>query len=153
MARLMRITRGIGVLAGGFVTLIGMMSVLGFITESFWVRFAASLLVVVGVPAFVSDRLLKRTNLGGGLAMVFDVFAIVLLGVALVLVAADLLSKPLLVREGDRYAKSGSRTMARVVYFLGGVTPKFPDEKGTAPSGSGSAAPSASGAPKASAAR
>jgi hypothetical protein len=148
----MRITRTIGILFGGFVTLVGMMSVIGFITDNFWIRLLAALFIVVGLPAFVSDRFLKRTNLGGGLSMVVDIFAIVLLGIALLLVAADVLSKPLLVREGDRYARSGSRTMARVVYFLGGVSPVFPEEKGTAPAGSGStsASGSASAAPNAS---
>ncbi|MBX3263106.1 MAG: hypothetical protein KIS78_30140 [Labilithrix sp.] len=151
MLRLMRIARLVGLLLGGFVTLVGAMSLVGFITDSFWVRLVVALVVVVGFPAFVSDRVLKRTSLGGGLAMVTDIFAIVLLSVALVLVAADFASKPLLVREGDRYARSGSRAMARVVYFLGGVSPVFPEEGGPAPAGSGSAPASASSPPGASA--
>jgi len=147
MLRLMRITRAIGILLGGVVTLVAMMSLVGFVTDNFWVRLAVAVVIVVGLPAFVSDRLLKRTRLGGGTGMVVDIFAIVLLGVALVLVAADFASKPLLVREGDRYARSGSRAMARFVYFLGGVSPVFPDEKGAAPAGSGSASASASAPP------
>jgi hypothetical protein len=145
MRRVMRVTRGVGVFLGGLVTLVGLMSLVGIVTDNFWVRFLVALLVVVGLPAFVSDRFLKRTNLGGGLAMVADIFAIVLLGIAIALVSADFASKPLFVREGDRYARSGSRTMARVAYFLGGVSPTFPDEKSAAPTGSGSAsaAPSA----------
>ena len=144
MLRLMRITRTIGVVLGGFVTLVGMMSLVGLVTDNFWVRLLVALIVVVGLPAFLSDRVLKRTKLGGGLGMVGDIFAIVLLGIALLLVGVDFASKPLLVREGDRYARSGSRTMARVVYFLGGVSPVFPEEKGAAPAGSGAAPASAS---------
>lgn len=153
MLRIMRITRGLGILFGGFVTLVGMMSVIGFLSDNFWVRLLVALLVVVGVPAFIADRFLKKTNLGGGLGMVADIFAIVLLGIALILVYADFASKPLLVREGDRYARSGSRSMASIVYFLGGVSPVYPGEAGAAPAGSGSAAASASGAPKASASK
>jgi hypothetical protein len=148
MLRLMRGTRTIGILLGGFVTLVGMMSVVGFATDNFWARLLVALVVVVGFPAFVSDRLFKRTKLGGGAAMVVDIFAIVLLGVALLLVAADFMSKPLLVSEGDRYAKSGSRAMARLTYFLGGVSPVFPEERPPTPAASASAASSA--APKAS---
>lgn len=149
MLRIMRVARTIGIVLGGFVTLVGMMSVVGFATDNFWVRLIVAVVVVVGFPAFVSDRVLKRTRLGGGAAMVVDLFAIVLLGIALLLVAADVVSKPLLVSEGDRYAKTGSRTMARLTYFLGGVTPTFPDEKpaGAKPAGSSSAAASASAAP------
>ena len=112
MLRLMRVVRAIGVLLGGFVTLVGMMSLVGIVTDNFWARLLVALVLVVGFPAFVSDRLLKRTRLGGGMGMVGDVFAIVLLGIALLLVSVDFASKPLLVREGDRYARSGSRTMA-----------------------------------------
>ena len=104
MVRMMRITRLLGILLGGFVTLVGTMSLAGFVTESFWVHLGFALLVVVGLPAFVADRLLKRTKLGGGPAMVADIFAIVLLGVALVIVSAGVLSRPLLVREADLYA-------------------------------------------------
>lgn len=150
MLRLMRIVRALGVLLGGFVTLVGMMSLVGFVTDNFWVRLLVALVVVVGLPAFVSDRLLKRTRLGGGAGMVGDIFAIVLLGIALVLISLDFASKPLLVREGDRYARSGSRTMARVVYFLGGVSPVFPEEKTAPPAASGSASAGPSAAPGAS---
>lgn len=148
MLRLMRITRTVGIILGGFVTLVGMMSIVGFATDNFWARLIVALVIVVGFPAFVSDRVLKRTKLGGGAAMVVDLFAIVLLGIALLLVEADFVSKPLLVSEGDRYAKAGSRGMARLTYFLGGVSPVFPEERppapATGPSASASAAPKAS---------
>lgn len=129
MIRLMRGGRAIGVLLGGAVTMVGLMSLVGYVTDSFWVRFVVAAVVVIGFPAFVSDRFLKKTSLGGGAAMVTDIFAILLLGIALLLVAADALSKPLLVREADRYAQDGSRTMARFVYFLGGVSPVWPEER------------------------
>ncbi|MBX3218720.1 MAG: hypothetical protein KF850_42335, partial [Labilithrix sp.] len=62
--RARRIARLAGVLLGGFVTLVGMMSLVGLLTDSFWVRLVVALVVVVGFPAFVSDRVLKRTSLG-----------------------------------------------------------------------------------------
>jgi hypothetical protein len=139
MRRLMRIARTVGILLGGFITLIGIMATVGFLTDTTWIRLVIALLLVVGAPAFVSDRFLKRTNMGGGLGMVADIFAIVLLSVALLFIAVDVASKPLLVREGDRYARSGSRTLARVAYFLGGVSPVFPEERGLAPAPKGSA--------------
>ncbi len=141
MLRIMRVTRAVGLLLGGFITLVGMMSVVGIVTDNFLARLIGGLVVVIGVPAFLADRLLKRTNMGGGLAMVIDVFAIVLLGIAMMLVAAEFVSKPLLRREGDRYARSGSIFMARVVYYLAGVSPVFPHEKANAkPAASTSAA-------------
>ncbi len=142
MLKIMRVVRGVGIVLGGFVTLVGFMSIVGLITDNFWVRLLVALVVVIGIPAFVTERLLRKLK-GGGLGFVTDIFAIVLLLFALLLVAADFMSKPLFVREGDRYARSGSKTMARLVYYLGGVSPTFPEEG--APSGSASASASASG--------
>jgi hypothetical protein len=144
MLRVIQVTRGIGLLFGGFVTLVAFMSVVGLVTDNFWARLLIALLVVIGLPAFAADRLLKRTKLGGGMGMVVDVFAIVYLALALLFVAGDFASKPLFVKEGDRYARSGSRGMARFVYWLGGVSPVFPDEKGAAAPGSASASSSTS---------
>ena len=146
MLRIMRITRAIGILLGGFITLVGMMSIVGLVTDNFLARLIVGLVVVLGVPALAADRMLKRSA-GGGIAMVVDVFAIVLLGIALVVAGVDVVSEPLLRREGDRYAKSGSIFMARVVYYLAGRSPIFPHERpaGAKPAGS-SAAPPASGA-------
>ena len=154
MRRIMRVTAGIGIALGGFVTLVGVRGVVGLAVETIWPRLVVGLLVVVGLPAFLADRLLKRSEstlaTRGGLGMVADVFAIVLLGIALTLVAADAMTSSLFAHEGDLYAKHGSTGMARAVYFVAGVSPVFPGDKPSAkPNGSASAAPSASAsAPK-----
>jgi hypothetical protein len=145
MARLMLVTRLAAVLLGGFVTVVGLMAVVGLVTDSFFVRLLVGLVLAIGLPAFAADRLLKRTKLAGGLTMVADVFAIVLLLIALVFVSVDVATKPLFIREGDRYARSGSTVTARIVYWIGGVSPVFPSDKGAPPAGSASASGSAAG--------
>ncbi len=145
MRKLMRLTTALGILFGGAVALIGVMAVVGLVVANLGVRVGIALLVVIGLPAFLSDRLLKRTraNLGtrGSLGMVTDVFAIVLLGVALTFVAADAVTKRVLSHEGDLHAKAGAQTVARIVYFVAGVSPTFPGDKGDK-----SASPAASSA-------
>lgn len=138
MQKLMRATRGVGLALGGGVTLVGVMSVVGLVADSFLVRFVVALLVVVGLPALLADRVLKRLNATGA-AAVLDIFAIVLLGSALLFVSADALSKRLLASEGDRYARSGSTTAARFVYFLAGLSPVFPADVAAAGSASATA--------------
>jgi len=154
MRRIMRVTAAVGIALGGFITLVGMMGVVGLAVENIWARLVVGLLVVIGLPAFLADRLLKRSEstlaTRGGLGMVADVFAIVLLGIALMLVGADAMTSSLFTHEADLHAKHGSTTMARAVYFVAGVSPVFPGDKPTAkPNGSASA--SASAAPSASA--
>jgi hypothetical protein len=142
MLRLIRIARGIGLFIGGLVTLVGVMGIVGLVTGNFLARLLVALVLVLGVPALATDRLLRRTK-ARGLGLVGDVFAIVLLGLALFFVGMEFLSKPLFVGEGDHYARSGSRGMARFAYWLGGVTPVFPEERGL-PRMAGSASPSSS---------
>ncbi|AKV02722.1 hypothetical protein AKJ09_09385 [Labilithrix luteola] len=147
MARLMLVVRALGLLFGGFVAFVGAMSVGGLLTDNVWVRLVVAVVLVIGVPAFLADRVLKR--FAGGMSLVVDVFAIVLLGMALMFVSADSMLKGMLTREGDRFARSGSRSMARATYFIAGVAPVFPEEKdGGAPdaAASASASGSASGA-------
>ena len=149
MRRLMRITAGVGIALGGFVTLTAVMAVVGLAVDNIWARLIVGLLVVVGLPSFLADRMLKRGGstlaTRGGLGMVADVFAIVLLGAALMLIAADSVTSSLFRHEADLYAKHGSTVMARAVYFVAGVSPVFPAEKSAAAtSGSGSASASAS---------
>ena len=152
MRRLMRITAGVGIALGGFVTLVAVMAVVGLAVDNIWARLVG-LLVVVGLPAFLADRMLKRSDstlaTRGGLGMVADVFAIVLLGAALMLIAADSVTSSLFRHEADLYAKQGSTGMARAVYFVAGVSPVFPGEKpASATSGSASASASASAGSK-----
>jgi len=153
MRRLMRITAGVGIALGGFVTLVAVMAVVGLAVDNIWARLVVGLLVVVGLPAFLADRMLKRSDstlaTRGGLGMVADVFAIVLLGAALMLIAADSVTSSLFRHEADLYAKQGSTGMARAVYFVAGVSPVFPGEKpASATSGSASASASASAGSK-----
>jgi hypothetical protein len=145
MLRLIRVARGLGLLVGGLITMVGVMGIVGLVTGNFLARLLVALVLVIGIPALATDRLLKRTK-ARGLGLVGDVFAIVLLGLALFFVGLEFLSKPLFVGEGDHYARSGSRGMSRFAYWLGGVTPVFPEERGL-PRIAGSAAPSASVAP------
>src|SRR5690606_29777241 len=126
--------------------LFGVMGIVGLVTGNFLARLLVALVLVIGVPALATDRLLKRTK-ARGLGVVGDVFAIVLLALALFLVGFEFLSKPLFVGEGDHYAESGSRGLARFSYWLGGVSPSFPEERGLpAQVGPGAAPASASAA-------
>jgi hypothetical protein len=106
------------------------MALVGLLFESFGVRLAGALIVIFGLPAYVARFVLRysRSTLAkpGALAMVADTYALILLSMALALLAADPWTRPMLLREGDAYARAGSHAMSRVVYFVAGVTPSFP---------------------------
>ena len=147
MRKVIAVTRAIGILLGGSITLIGAMGLVGLAVDGVLVRLVAALVLVVGIPAFVSDRLLKR--FAGGLGMVGDAFAVVWLGIALALVAVEPVAHKLFVSEGARSALRVVVALARVGYFLGGARPVFPEERGlpsqVGPGASSSAGPTVDG--------
>lgn len=127
-------------LFGGLISFLGLMALVGGITDSFVARFVGALAVVIVLPAVIAERVLRRAGEKADLMLVIDVFAVVLMGLALFFVGAEAVTRPLLAHEGDRYARGGARVMARALYFLGGVAPTFPEEKtATAPATSASA--------------
>ena len=140
----MRGVHVVGLLLGAFVSLVFVMALVGKVgIDSFLVRIVVGLLVVIALPAFVADRILRKRP--GGLAMVGTVFTIVLLGISLFVVGADFLTRDLLRDEGDRYARSDSRFMERIVYKLAAVEPVFPEQRAAnpPPAVSGSISPDA----------
>jgi S1-C subfamily serine protease len=95
----------------------------------------------------VADRLLPEgDDLSRAKGLPGDVFALTWLGFGvLFVVALGGLSRPMLVREGDRLTAAGYGTTARVAYLLGGANPGAEDPAPAASaSGSASAEPSPS---------
>jgi hypothetical protein len=127
MIQLVRVVRVLGVALGGGVTVVGVMSLVGIFTDNLWVRLGVALVLSIALPALAADFFLKRIGKGGSLGVVADTFAIVLLGIAIAFVAGEGITKGPITREGDRYERMGSRTMARVAYFIAGVNPAFPE--------------------------
>jgi uncharacterized protein YqhQ len=121
--------RAAAIVMGGLVSFIGLMSIVGVVTSNLAGRFIGALVLAVVLPAIATERVLKRMEGKGSLALIGDVFAVVLMVLALFFVGAEAITRPLFTHEGDRYAKDGSRFMARTLYFLGGVTPTFPPDR------------------------
>jgi hypothetical protein len=149
-----RIARAVGIGVGGFLSLLSFMSLVGVATANGWVQVIVALLLTIGVPAFVTDRLLPKDDSIKARGLIGDVFSVTLLGFAFVFCGlAQPLTRTLLVTEGDRFAASGYETLARIAYFFGGVRPEFPSP---APAASGAsiagAGPIDGGAPAAAAA-
>jgi hypothetical protein len=141
-----RAVKGVAIAAGAFCTFFAFSSVVGLATSNGWARGIVGLLLTLALPAVVVDRTLPKPEhapkagrrpdgrQGAGKprpGLVSDAIAIVLLGVALVFVGfGQPLTRPLLVREGDRYAEGGHDVLAHVVYFLAGVRPVDAPPKG-----------------------
>jgi hypothetical protein len=126
---------------GGFITLVGWMSIFGLVLDNGVVRLVLALIPAVGLALLVTDRLLKRFDVEDRRGTALDVLAISLLAQALLFLSLGWMTHGAFVKEGDRYARQGSRLFARAAYLFGGKSPTFddPDDKTTGAAGSASA--------------
>jgi hypothetical protein len=135
-----RAIKGAAIVIGGVCTFVSFASIVGIVTGNAWARAGLALVLTVVLPMAAVDRALPKKDAGRARpGLVVDVVAMVFLGVALLFVGlGQPVTRPLLVREGDRLAEDGRELPAHFVYFLGGVRPV------DAPEPAPSAAPSAS---------
>ena len=128
-----RVVRVLAIAVGGFLSLLSFMALVGAVTANGYARVGVGLLLTVAVPALATDRLLPKDDQRKAKGLVSDVFSVALLGFAFLFCgAAQPVTKKLLVAEGDRLATSGFVLLARIVYFLGGARPDFPQESSNA---------------------
>lgn len=148
LVRAVRWARGLGLVTSFVVALLGLVSAFGAVTEIFVLRVVVAVVLLVGVPLFVSDKLLARLRAPSDkLGIVLDVFTFFSLAIAWVFVAAF---PRVLVSEGDRETRQGSLWLAKTSYFFGGVSPTFRTERTVTASPSASASASTSAAPSSS---
>ena len=135
-----RAIKGAAIVLGGVCTFVSFSSIVGIATGNAWARAGLALVLTVVLPMAAVDRALPKKEAGRARpGLVADVVALVFLAVALLFVGlGQPVTRPLLVREGDRLAEDGRDVPAHFVYFLGGVRPV------DAPEPAPSAAPSAS---------
>jgi|SRR5579859_7955265 len=141
-----RVVKGLAIAVGAACTYVSFASLAGIVTGNGWVRLVVGLLFTLGLPALAVDRALpakgsKESRSG----IVVNVVALTLLAIAVLFVGlGQPVTRPLLVREGDRLAEDGHEVPAHVVYLMAGVRPVDAAEAAAAASASASASGAAS---------
>ena len=130
LAVAVRVARVMAIAVGAVTAFVTFASVVGVVTDSGWARGIAALLFgggrAAGRRGAATGAVEPRAHEArpGALA---DVAAIALLAVGFVFVGvAEPVTRPLLVREGDRLAEEGLSVAAHAVYLLAGVRPVDP---------------------------
>jgi serine protease Do len=118
--------KAVAILGGLPLSVLGLMAVVGLVSENVWVRLAVAAVVAIGVPLFIVDRLLPSDGSSKkGLAT--DVLALIWAGFALAFFgAAHSVTGAMTVKEADRLAADNYRKTARVAYWLASATPQLP---------------------------
>jgi len=115
------------IVAGFVASAVSIMAAVGAYTDNIYARAGAALAGTIIVPLAVADRLLPRDDPRRARGLVGDVFAVMLLGFALLFTAAgNKATRPLLAREGDRLVRAGWDGLARVAYVLASVDVTWP---------------------------
>lgn len=134
------VVKTLAIVIGGFLTVITLMSLIGVVVESIWVRGIVALVVAIGVPLFLADRLLPDDDVTKGRGLPTDVVALTWMSVALLYVGlGGAVTAPLLVAEGDRLRHDGLPTVAAIVYWLAGVRVIEPETAGAGGTGAAGA--------------
>jgi hypothetical protein len=144
-----RAIKGAGIVLGGVCSFVTFSSITGIVTGNAWARGLVALVLTVALPLFAVDRALPRSDPAKArTGLMGDVIALVLLGVALLFIGiGQPVTRPLLVREGDRLAEDGRDVPAHLVYFLAGVRPVDAPAPALVPAPSATPSGSASGGP------
>ena len=130
------VVKTIAIVAGLPLTVISLMGLVGLVTDNFWIRLVPALLVALGSPLFLVDRLLPDDDQRKARGLPTDVLALCWMGFSVLFVGvAGPLTGSLLVAEGDRYARADAPAMARLVYWAGGVVPQWPAPRAPEPDG------------------
>ena len=118
------VVKVLAILGGGIGTFVALLSIVGALTENGWVRAIVALVVSIGLPLLVADRLLPKDDSAKVPGLVSDVFAVIWLLFAVVFTGVfGNATRGMLTREGDRLQRAGWGTLAQVSWFLAGVKP------------------------------
>jgi len=110
---------------GLFATVLALMSIVGAFAQSGWLRLGVALIVAVGLPLLVVDRLLPEDARESAAGLPTDLLALIWLAFPLIFVVAlHTTTRPLLLREADRLTAAGWGNVAAGAYWIarGAVT-------------------------------
>ena len=119
-----RIIKWIAGIAGGALTLVSLTSLTGAFIDNGWVRLAIALVVALGAPLFIADRMIPEDDPLRGRGIPTDVLCVFWIAFALLFVGVGIsFTKPLLLAEGERFEQSRLELLARGVYWVAGASP------------------------------
>jgi serine protease Do len=112
------LTKALAILVGAALTTLTLMSVVGVVTSILWVHLGVAILVLLGVPLLLANRLLPEDQ-EAAKGVVTDVLAVVW---SLGALAGVAFAPVLIVREANRLAEAGfgaAGVVARIVVGIG----------------------------------
>lgn len=112
------------ILVGLPISVICLMSAVGIVSGNGWIRLGVALILGIGVPIFLADRLLPEDSQQRSRGLVTDILALCWLGLPFLFAGVGhQWTRGMLLTEGDRQSASRLAQVALVTYTLAGVKP------------------------------
>ena len=111
---------------GLVATVVSLMAGVGAITTNLYVRAIVAIVLALGLPLAIADKLLPKDDPTRGKGIVSDVLALFLVGLPLALTGAARFTATVFTAEGDRLSREGYEVLADVAYLLGNVRAEHP---------------------------
>lgn len=136
------VVKAVALVVGGVTTFVCLRALAGAFIENGWLRGGIGLLVMLLVPALLTDRLLPKDDPARGAGIPSDVFAVSWMALPVVVsVVLGSLTRAALQHEAERNAAAGHALLSRLALGLAGDAE--PAVESAAPAPSGSAPPAA----------
>jgi hypothetical protein len=111
----------VSLLVGLGVTVLGLTALAGAVVENGWVRLGIAIVIALGPPLFLADRLIPRDDPVGAVGIPTDVLAVSWLAIATLLVwLAGGPLRGVWIADAERHWKAGRTEVARVELRLAG---------------------------------
>jgi len=138
------VTKIVAITVGLFLSVLCLMAVVGILTDNGWARVLIASIVAVVLPLVVADRVLPANDPASAKGLVSDVLALIWLGFpTLFIIAANGVTRDVMLHEGDRLMQSGWSTTGHLTYLLAGVLAVEVPKLGPAPEASSASSASA----------
>ncbi len=119
---------------GGPLSVISLMALVGMFVVNGWAQLGIALLVVIGLPALIVDRVLPRGAKKSN-GIVSDVYSIVWMGIALVFIGFVSLTGDMLRAQAENFDDSGHDRLANLTMWVAGSANVLPDANVVAAAG------------------
>lgn len=116
---LLGLLKTLALIVGGTLTIISLMAIAGLFFDNGWGQFGLALLIALGLPALIADRLLPEDAMKSN-GVVSDVYSVLWVGFSLVVVGLTSFTGDMLREKAADFHKNDKDSLAALTMWVAG---------------------------------